>query len=53
VGSDEEVQILIDESQAAFAFGSIRLVSALIEGSFPNYDMVVPKKHDKEVARAP
>jgi DNA polymerase III subunit beta len=52
LGSDEEVQILIDESQAAFSFGSIRLVSALIEGSFPNYDMVVPKKHDKEVVIA-
>jgi DNA polymerase-3 subunit beta len=46
---DEEVQVFIDESQAAFSFGTIRLVTALIEGNFPNYEMVVPKKHDKEV----
>ncbi len=46
---DDEVCVYIDESQAAFTFGSLRLVSALIEGNFPNYDMVVPKKHDKEV----
>ncbi len=44
-----EVQVFIDETQAAFAFDSIRLVTALIEGTFPNYEMVVPKKHDKEV----
>lgn len=48
LGDEGEVRILIDETQAAFAFGSIRLVTALIEGNFPNYDMVIPKKHDKE-----
>ncbi len=46
---DEEVQVFIDESQAGFAFGRTRLVTALIEGNFPNYQMVVPQKHDKEV----
>jgi len=45
---DGEVEIFIDESQMAFSFGSIRLVTALIEGNFPNYEMVIPKKHDKE-----
>jgi DNA polymerase-3 subunit beta len=45
---DDEVQIFLDETQAAFRFGSIRLVTALIEGNFPNYEMVVPRKHDKE-----
>ncbi len=43
-----EVQVYLDESQAAFQFDSLRLVTALIEGNFPNYDMVIPKKHDKE-----
>ncbi len=46
---DEEVSIYIDESQAAFAFNSMRMVTALIEGNFPNYEMVIPQKHDKEV----
>ena len=48
LNDDEVVSIFIDEAQAAFSFGSIRLVTALIEGNFPNYEMVVPKKHDKE-----
>lgn len=46
---DGDVDIYVDESQAGFAFGNIRLVTALIDGTFPPYDMVVPKKHDKEV----
>ncbi len=48
LGDDEDVSVYIDETQAAFAFDSIRLVTALIEGTFPDYDMVIPKKHDKE-----
>ena len=48
LGDDDKVSVLIDESQAAFSFDTIRLVTALIEGTFPNYEMVVPKKHDKE-----
>lgn len=48
LGDDGDVSVYLDETQAAFAFDSIRLVTALIEGNFPNYDMVIPKKHDKE-----
>lgn len=43
-----DIKVYIDENQAAFVFASVRMVSALIEGTFPNYDMVVPKEHDKE-----
>ena len=43
-----DVQILISENNAGFVFGTIKLVTSLIEGTFPNYDMVIPKKHDKE-----
>jgi DNA polymerase III subunit beta len=45
---DDDVDILISENQAGFSFGSVKLVTALIEGTFPNYEMVVPKSHDKE-----
>lgn len=48
LSDDGDVNILISESQAGFSFGSLRLVTALIEGTFPNYEMVVPKSHDKE-----
>ena len=46
---EEDVRVFINENQAGFSFGNIRLVTALIEGSFPNYEMVVPQGHDKEV----
>lgn len=49
LGEDDMVNVYIDESQAAFFFDSVRIVTALIEGNFPNYEMVVPQKHDKEV----
>lgn len=45
----DDVTIQIGENQAAFSFGTLRLVTALIEGNFPNYEMVIPKEHDKEV----
>jgi DNA polymerase-3 subunit beta len=48
LGAGESVEVFVDESQAGFSFDSMRLVTALIEGTFPNYDMVIPKKHDKE-----
>ncbi|HIJ72642.1 MAG TPA: DNA polymerase III subunit beta [Candidatus Hydrogenedentes bacterium] len=48
LADEGNVDVLIDENQAAFTFGNVRLVTALIEGNFPKYDMVVPKKHDKE-----
>ena len=46
---DETVDVWVEESHAAFALDRLRVVSALIEGNFPNYDAVVPKKHDREV----
>jgi DNA polymerase III subunit beta len=48
---DEEdpVQVYLDESQISFVFNNLRMVSALIEGTFPNYNMVIPAKHDKEI----
>lgn len=48
LGNEGDVKLFFDETQASFVFDSNRLVTALIEGTFPNYDMVIPKKHDKE-----
>ena len=48
LGGEGVCQVMLDESHAAFSFGRTRLVTAIIEGNFPNYEMVVPKKHDKE-----
>lgn len=48
LGDEGDVQVYFGENQAAFEFDSLRLTTALIEGSFPNYEMVVPQKHDKQ-----
>ncbi len=45
---EETVDVLLDESQAAFVFERVRIITSLIEGTFPNYEAVIPKKQDKE-----
>ncbi len=49
--SDPEamVDVRVESSHVAFSMEGMTAISALIEGSFPNYEMVIPKKHDKEV----
>jgi len=46
---DKTVRVYLDENQASFVFDKVRIVTALIEGNFPNYEAVIPKKHDKEI----
>jgi len=46
---DKNVRVYLDENQACFVFERVRIVTALIEGNFPNYEAVIPKKHDKEI----
>ncbi len=47
--SEKNVRVYLDENQASFVFERVRIVTALIEGNFPNYEAVIPKKHDKEI----
>jgi DNA polymerase-3 subunit beta len=46
---DEEVKIGISENQIAFQVASVTVLSRLIEGTFPNYEQVIPKKHEMEI----
>lgn len=46
---DENVKIGVTENQVAFKIGSVTIISRLIEGTFPNYEQVIPKKHDTQV----
>jgi DNA polymerase-3 subunit beta len=46
---DDEVNIGITENQIAFQVGTVTIISRLIEGTFPNYDQVIPKKHEIQV----
>ncbi len=43
--SDDEVKVELSSSQAAFSFGSVELVSKLVDGKFPDYTRVIPTTH--------
>lgn len=45
----EEIEILFDETQVRFRMGEIEITSKLIDGSFPDYRQLIPKKTDINV----
>lgn len=45
--TDEPVAIEVSASQVRFAFGSVVLVSKLVDGKFPDYSRVIPKDQPK------
>ena len=49
VGSGEEVQIAISDNQFMLQMPNVLLMARLIEGTFPNYEQVVPKAHPHRV----
>lgn len=40
---DEEVHIQFNKSQVSFQFGNVHFLSRLIDGIFPDYNLVIPK----------
>src|SRR3989339_663413 len=46
---DEETKIGVTENQIAFKIDSVTIISRLIDGVFPNYDQVIPKKHERQI----
>jgi len=48
--TDEEVRIELSATQAAFSFGSVELVSKLVDGKFPDYTRVIPVGHKNTLA---
>lgn len=42
---DDPVKVEVSGSQAAFSFGSVELVSKLVDGKFPDYTRVIPTTH--------
>jgi len=50
----EEIQISVEENQVMFTVGGTELTSRLIEGQFPDYQQIIPKKSSTtaEVDRA-
>lgn len=49
VGSGEEVQVSISQNQFVLQMPNFLLMARLIEGTFPNYEQVVPKMHPKRI----
>ena len=50
-GTDDPIDISIggDDQRVIFQVDEVELVSRLIEGSFPNYEQVIPKSHGTRV----
>lgn len=46
---DEELFIRFNTAQVSFHFGSVHLLSRLIEGQFPNYKQVIPQSCETKV----
>jgi DNA polymerase-3 subunit beta len=53
--TDAEVSIELSSIQAAFSFGTVGLVSKLIDGKFPDYTRVIPTQHKNrlQIGREP
>jgi DNA polymerase-3 subunit beta len=53
--TDAEVSIELSSIQAAFSFGTVELVSKLIDGKFPDYTRVIPTQHKNrlQIGREP
>jgi DNA polymerase-3 subunit beta len=46
-GSDGEVEVALSPSKIRFACGALLLTSKLIDGTFPDYERVIPRHNDK------
>ncbi len=44
---EDEIQISLSETKIRFATGEAALTSKLIDGTFPDYDRVIPSNNDK------
>ncbi|MBM3390513.1 MAG: DNA polymerase III subunit beta [Betaproteobacteria bacterium] len=47
--NDDALEISLTPNQAIFRFGTVELVSKLIDGKFPDYERVIPKNHNKVI----
>jgi len=48
-GESGEISLGMDENHIFFEVGTRLLISRMLHGQFPNYEMVMPKNNDKEV----
>jgi DNA polymerase-3 subunit beta len=48
-GSEDEVTIEYNESNAKFTFDSTEMICRLIDGKYPNYEAVIPKENPNKL----
>jgi len=48
-GVDEEVEVALSPSKIRFTAGNLVLTSKLIDGTFPDYERVIPRHNDKQL----
>lgn len=48
-GVDDDVNVELSETKIRISLGGVVLLSKLIEGTFPDYERVMPKNNDKEM----
>ncbi|CEN45330.1 DNA polymerase III subunit beta [Capnocytophaga canis] len=48
-GSESEVTIEYNESNAKFSFDDMEIICRLIDGKYPNYDAVIPKENPNKL----
>jgi len=49
VGSEEEVTVEYNDSNARFRFDNTTLICRLIDGKYPNYEAVIPKENPNKL----
>ncbi|MBI3315404.1 MAG: DNA polymerase III subunit beta [Candidatus Omnitrophica bacterium] len=49
LGEEGEVMFYFKENQLQISLGAIAITSRLVEGEYPNYDQVIPKKTKEEL----
>lgn len=48
--ASEQIKVSFTDNQASFSDGETVILSRLIEGHFPNFEKVIPKSHDIQLA---
>ncbi len=48
-GCDDDIEVALSETRIRFGFGEAVLTTKLIDGTFPDYERVIPEGNDKEL----
>ncbi|GBE00554.1 DNA polymerase III subunit beta [bacterium BMS3Abin07] len=48
-GSDSDISVFLGKNHIQFDIGEVKFLTRLIEGTYPNYDQVIPKSNEKKL----